>query len=787
MNRWFLVGVVVMTVGCIGAASERCPDDSVCAQGRFCTQQADGNYYCASKDELAPCKDLATGDACNAGAGRCDYGLCVTIDAPAPGFCGDGIVQVGEVCDGEQCSANCQSDLSCGNGMFDPGETCDDGNQVSHDGCNAACGFEVPRWRPVPAYAYPRAIAQHAMTYDPVRGRVVMLPPQDNLATGAVWERTPDGGWLEAEPTIFVGSVIGHQLAYDSERGKVVMAGAPSPLGPGLLLTRLGLFEWSGENWSERMGVTNALGRRQNFGLAYDPVGSRLVVAGGRLSSMGVATYLDEAHALVEDTWVPLGALPARVDEVAMAFHPGRGKIILVGGYKANGDLLEGSFELDGDTWRALDGPAPPARFGAALAYDAVRGQLVLFGGADKDARLNDTWTLGATGGWVPDTATPVGEVPPARTGHALATIRDGVLLAGGTLASGDGADQHYIWRGHWFRDHPPVDASLPSDPGRYTFDPLHRRLISVAKTLDRILEHRGNSLRSLPILPAPLDPAHAFLVAYDEADDELVLFGGRYLAAEPVVSETVTYRGTRSETGWVLEPVVGAGPTFGHGASLAYDVARDVTVLVVTNPILPAMEVWELVGTTWTQSTAPAPPDRTSAALAYDRVARKIVMFGGVNSTSALGDTWTYDGQWTDVSPDVAPLPRAAAGVAWDYERGRLQLFGGTIANGAFDDAWEWTGAAWEPVFVDEPPRQTTVLASAPDGVGVVAIQCLQDRTFTEPHVRMSRLTYLSFLPVDACVGSDSDDDQLVDCDDGDCWHTCSPLCRPQSGVVCP
>ena len=48
-----------------------------------------------------------------------------------PGFCGDGVIGVGEQCDppvqgpnGLQCGSNCQL-LTCGNGVIDPGEQCD--------------------------------------------------------------------------------------------------------------------------------------------------------------------------------------------------------------------------------------------------------------------------------------------------------------------------------------------------------------------------------------------------------------------------------------------------------------------------------------------------------------------------------------------------------------------------------------------------------------------------------------------------------------------------------------
>ena len=85
-----------------------------------------------------------------------------TTTLPSPGRCGDGVVDPGEVCDGDvtctspggsflDCSA-CGSFTSgsctpppsdpCGNGVSDPGEECDDGNAADCDGCSARCTVE---------------------------------------------------------------------------------------------------------------------------------------------------------------------------------------------------------------------------------------------------------------------------------------------------------------------------------------------------------------------------------------------------------------------------------------------------------------------------------------------------------------------------------------------------------------------------------------------------------------------------------------------------------------------
>ncbi len=64
--------------------------------------------------------------------------------------CGDGVLDVAEVCDdanavsGDGCNATCTSEEFCGNGILDAasGEQCEDGNTTGGDGCSEGCAVE---------------------------------------------------------------------------------------------------------------------------------------------------------------------------------------------------------------------------------------------------------------------------------------------------------------------------------------------------------------------------------------------------------------------------------------------------------------------------------------------------------------------------------------------------------------------------------------------------------------------------------------------------------------------
>jgi hypothetical protein len=84
----------------------------------------------------------------------------------------------------------------------------------------------------------------------------------------------------------------------------------------------------------------------------------------------------------------------------------------------------------DGTNWvQKFPANAPPARHGHAMAYDAARGQVVLFGGWDA-AIVNDTWVWDGTN-WVQKFPA---NAPPAVGGHAMAydAARGQVVLFGG-------------------------------------------------------------------------------------------------------------------------------------------------------------------------------------------------------------------------------------------------------------------------------------------------------------------------------------------------------------------
>ncbi len=122
-----------------------------------------------------------------------------------------------------------------------------------------------------------------------------------------------------------------------------------------------------------------------------------------------------------------------------------------------------------------------------------------------------------------------------------------------------------------------------------------------------------------------------------------------------------------------------------------------------------------------WGSHDITSPGGRAAHAMAYDPNRGKVVMFGGENSTGALGDTWEFDGtSWTLVSTD-GPSARSFASMAYLQKLGGVVLFGGRVppgktgGGGAQGDTWLWDGTSWRLISVNgPPPRDSHAMASA-------------------------------------------------------------------------
>ncbi|MBI1827640.1 MAG: immunoglobulin domain-containing protein [Planctomycetes bacterium] len=203
--------------------------------------------------------------------------------------------------------------------------------------------------------------------------------------------------------------------------------------------------------------------------------------------------------------------------------------------------------------------------------------------------------------------------------------------------------------------------------------------------------------------------------MAYDSRRGVTVLYGGLTPNSSTYNGETWEWNGNT----WIQGNV--SGPGSRAGANMAYDIDRGVCVLFGGSsapdgyPGAFLNDTWEWDGNLWTQrTTVGAPPVRSAYGMAYDSVAKRIVMYGGwvgFPLYQYLHDTWEYDGvagTWTQVStglPDPSPGNYNSIGaMAYDSARNKRYAFNAYIVPGDIYQwglhTFEWDGTQWVRIF---------------------------------------------------------------------------------------
>ncbi|MEZ5966957.1 MAG: kelch repeat-containing protein [Planctomycetota bacterium] len=371
-------------------------------------------------------------------------------------------------------------------------------------------------WDPVAAtwVAGPRlpgATRAHAMAYDSAFGGIFLLGPVNSRLAllhydGLVWQSVP---------TAHVPSVtLGMGLAFDSRRDRLVAFGGSNLLfvqeatwewnrtdwervgggppgssgyravydagrGVPLLFAVDGqstVSEWDGRRWTPASLVQTAPGRAY-VALGYDRIRRNVVRFGG--ADLSNLVIVDETWTFDGSAWqlrAPT-ASPGPVVNAAMAFDEVRGSLILFGGSHITRGLLDETWEWNGNDWTQLHpGTRPGRRQFHAMAYDRRRQRIVLLG---ANTTLSDTWE------WDGNTWTQAGSQPLVATripALAYDAARQRVVLFG----AGANVDEHWEWDGsNWARRQPAV-VPPPRSEAAMTFDETRECVVMFGGTLSQ-------------------------------------------------------------------------------------------------------------------------------------------------------------------------------------------------------------------------------------------------------------------------------------------------------------
>jgi hypothetical protein len=474
-------------------------------------------------------------------------------------------------------------------------------------------------------------------------------------------------------------------------------------------------------------------------GLVYDEMRHVIVLYGGRNPAQN--DWLQQTWEYDGTTWTNRNVTPPTAAAfVSMVYDAGRARTVLFGGLTSTISMRQETWEWDGTVWTDTTGAnPPPPRTRASIAYDAVAGSVVLFGGSATDGGgtpiLDDTWLRTGTS-WALMPSLPVAPSPRQLSAAAYDPVHGRTLLFGGWEFSTTGQFPNDTWE--W-------------ENGIWT-------------------------MRASTAAPSPRGQVG---LAFDAARGRFVLFGGWNGS---LYGDTWEW----DDTNWIPRSPVNK-PTPRGGVAMTYDAARGVVVLFGGAEVgtVRRDDTWTWDGTTWSEHTsAQKPLARENAAIAYDPVRERVVLFGGDAATfEPLGDTWEWDGStWTQMTSAVAPAPRFGHQMVYDAQRRAIIMTGG-----GFGDVWQWDGVAWTPVVSVDRPSVRNAAAMAYDAVRRRVV-VFGGSGLTGDLGDTWELQYEAPLqPIEACAlaTADDDGDGLAGCSDPDCWGRCAPLCPP--GATCP
>jgi len=249
------------------------------------------------------------------------------------------------------------------------------------------------RWTLLPGDG-PAARAGSAITFDIQRARVVLFGGDaGGAAFGDTWEH--DGvRWTKVSERGPSPRTLA-RMTYDSARRRAVLYGGLTRGASGRPDTPAGdTWEWDGAAWTERTAA--GPGPRFLHAMSYDTT-NRITVLFGGGGAMPPAA--DDPRG---DTWEWNGAAWRRVegpsppprDHAAMAFDAIGHRLLLVGGSAGPGGSLGDTWARQGSTWSRIDVTGLPAIAGHTLFFDNQSRGLRLFGGFAGPEPWSALWTL---------------------------------------------------------------------------------------------------------------------------------------------------------------------------------------------------------------------------------------------------------------------------------------------------------------------------------------------------------------------------------------------------------
>ncbi len=225
-------------------------------------------------------------------------------------------------------------------------------------------------WLPITVTgAKPAARNLHGMAYDPARGRTVLFGGNDDATLMRrpffedTWEW--DGStWQNVTPASGPLGRLSHALTYDPVLGRVVLFSGSS--GP----VQNDTWSWDGTSWQERTPAFDIGPPRMSHGMAFDGTLGNVVLFGGFDGVVRSSAWRWDRSIWRE--LIPESAVPAPRSEALVEYDAARGQLVAFGGWNTVDQLGDtwllryeldrheacaSGFDTDGDQLAGCDDP----------------------------------------------------------------------------------------------------------------------------------------------------------------------------------------------------------------------------------------------------------------------------------------------------------------------------------------------------------------------------------------------------------------------------------------------
>jgi hypothetical protein len=508
-----------------------------------------------------------------------------------------------------------------------------------------------------------------------VPGAVVLFG--GNASSGSplndTWKFTGTSNWIKLSPRTSPPVRAFGAAAYDAAAGYLVLFGGITGSA-----SRQDTWKLTGggtPNWVNitPSSCTSSTCPQPSFGVGmdFDAAAGSIVLLSNASSSSTTWTFAGGSWTALTSSLTCRPTCPSPIRDYSVVYDPAFSSISLLAGLSLGAQTLSlGTFWLFGsNTWMREVAPSPlpavvspPARAGAAMAWDPSSNEVVLVEGCSTycSTSVGGTWIY-QNGHWTDLSGSPSPFGALLLPSLAYDPAGPYVLMFGG-LTPG------HVWGETWrFNGGAWQELRITDPPARYD---------------------------------APM--------AFDTSLNEMVLFGGCASSPSdwdgcplPLNDTWIFHLG-----GWVSYS--GGLPPASSGGSMVYDPSLSALILVDGWGGSGALSQEWLFSGSWVVHTPPPFSARYDAAITYNTQENVVVLVGGITIVNLTGvllnDTWDESGGfWTRTSPFPAG-GRAAAAMTFDPAAGpdgRSVLFGGwtSDAGGLFapgqGDSWDFEGSA--------------------------------------------------------------------------------------------